>query len=595
MVRPIQSETAAKPQRTVARISSTQAKGRSYTGCLECKLRKIKCDESKPTCGQCNRTGRECSGSTLQRSVRWSDKHEKFKNQRNPSHHQKTPRTTTANSGKCKDRCSGNSPGSASTPEENALSYPAIDVDANSKRTTPDLDLPRFLEINSEPVISPPSSNTDCSQTRNLLCDISSVTDSTRDVEMPYFLMEDWAVDDNQNFNPDIFGSHVEFEDSIYQDLAAAAFTPSSGHSFEYSASHGILLDSDPFDLATNDQNMGDCPLPLEEPNSTNGTVTRGNSFGDNVMFDSRQSFGSDFFDNFDNRYRTRGEGSIRPQPILESTRLVEHYFARVCALFSTFDSELNPFRLFVKQKWQSSELIYYTVQSMAAACLWDESPHMRRQAATNQILAVNCLQRELELSKLSTSIEALFALFLLGLSSCWHDHRAFGLQHLKVAQAAILEDSPGDDINTSETHAFFTKALIYWEMVTSPVAPDSLTEKHLRYRQTRGNSSTAPQKPPWLISKRIAPHPWAGISSTIQRIFGEVLKNVQLYMTFRRTPTLTRSDLSRMSHLLNEVEILEEEAWYLELPRVEEIDDFGDADTPACKAILLPSAGHKE
>ncbi|KAI9849671.1 MAG: hypothetical protein M1837_002796 [Sclerophora amabilis] len=33
---------------------------RSRTGCLTCKSRKIRCDEEKPTCGQCRRASREC-------------------------------------------------------------------------------------------------------------------------------------------------------------------------------------------------------------------------------------------------------------------------------------------------------------------------------------------------------------------------------------------------------------------------------------------------------------------------------------------------------------------------------------------------------
>ncbi|XP_044721301.1 fungal zn(2)-Cys(6) binuclear cluster domain-containing protein [Hirsutella rhossiliensis] len=33
---------------------------RSYSGCLTCRQRKLKCDESKPLCDNCRRSSREC-------------------------------------------------------------------------------------------------------------------------------------------------------------------------------------------------------------------------------------------------------------------------------------------------------------------------------------------------------------------------------------------------------------------------------------------------------------------------------------------------------------------------------------------------------
>ena len=39
---------------------------RVYTGCLTCRMRKVKCGEEKPTCARCNSTRRQCDGySTL--------------------------------------------------------------------------------------------------------------------------------------------------------------------------------------------------------------------------------------------------------------------------------------------------------------------------------------------------------------------------------------------------------------------------------------------------------------------------------------------------------------------------------------------------
>ncbi|KAH3001521.1 hypothetical protein KXV73_001875, partial [Aspergillus fumigatus] len=35
---------------------------RSRRGCLTCKVRRVKCDEEKPTCCRCRSTGRKCDG-----------------------------------------------------------------------------------------------------------------------------------------------------------------------------------------------------------------------------------------------------------------------------------------------------------------------------------------------------------------------------------------------------------------------------------------------------------------------------------------------------------------------------------------------------
>ncbi|KIM98245.1 hypothetical protein OIDMADRAFT_128522, partial [Oidiodendron maius Zn] len=35
---------------------------KSRNGCITCKIRRIKCDESKPSCKKCSNTGRKCDG-----------------------------------------------------------------------------------------------------------------------------------------------------------------------------------------------------------------------------------------------------------------------------------------------------------------------------------------------------------------------------------------------------------------------------------------------------------------------------------------------------------------------------------------------------
>ncbi|KAI1615614.1 hypothetical protein EDD36DRAFT_417109 [Exophiala viscosa] len=46
----------------VSELVPQHPRRRTRTGCLTCKKRKIKCDESKPSCQKCSSTGRKCDG-----------------------------------------------------------------------------------------------------------------------------------------------------------------------------------------------------------------------------------------------------------------------------------------------------------------------------------------------------------------------------------------------------------------------------------------------------------------------------------------------------------------------------------------------------
>ncbi|KAL2807765.1 hypothetical protein BJX63DRAFT_60948 [Aspergillus granulosus] len=47
-------------EQTERRSRATKLKVR--TGCITCKIRRVKCDEGKPSCSRCVSTGRKCDG-----------------------------------------------------------------------------------------------------------------------------------------------------------------------------------------------------------------------------------------------------------------------------------------------------------------------------------------------------------------------------------------------------------------------------------------------------------------------------------------------------------------------------------------------------
>lgn len=68
---------------------------------------------------------------------------------------------------------------------------------------------------------------------------------------------------------------------------------------------------------------------------------------------------------------------------------LVTHWFERVCLIWSGYDSHLNLNRNIAAQLWQDSEPVYNCLQSMSAASLSANIPHMRKTATAHLGCAV--------------------------------------------------------------------------------------------------------------------------------------------------------------------------------------------------------------
>ncbi|KAB5530277.1 fungal-specific transcription factor domain-containing protein [Coniochaeta sp. 2T2.1] len=68
--RPVQAPSS--PEKAPRQVKS---KHKSRSGCQACKLRRLKCDETKPSCRNCQKKGQECPGYTLR--LQWSTKYER--------------------------------------------------------------------------------------------------------------------------------------------------------------------------------------------------------------------------------------------------------------------------------------------------------------------------------------------------------------------------------------------------------------------------------------------------------------------------------------------------------------------------------------
>ncbi|KAF2222744.1 fungal-specific transcription factor domain-containing protein [Elsinoe ampelina] len=275
-----------------------------------------------------------------------------------------------------------------------------------------------------------------------------------------------------------------------------------------------------------------------------------------------------------------------------QGTKLVEHYFTKICALYSCFDSFLNPFRSIVGQQWSNSASTYYAIQSMAAAHLANELPFMKREGMELHRQASEHLGKELVNLQASKSMDdqPLLTLLLLGMSACWQRPGDLGLPFLRTARSFLRSNVRKKNSAVSRPLLqMFEEALIYWEMVTSFVASDSdidilQAEKLSQMEQLddpEGDRIGPSHDPAVFNNSTIVPHPWTGVSLVSQILLGQVGKVIY---AVRTQHVLAKNRPDYVNIALN----LEESLLALALPESSSMVNCGDGSTSPVDFITL-------
>ncbi|KAI5257164.1 hypothetical protein E4T42_01288 [Aureobasidium subglaciale] len=275
-----------------------------------------------------------------------------------------------------------------------------------------------------------------------------------------------------------------------------------------------------------------------------------------------------------------------------DSTGLVEHYFRDVCVLYSSFDSKLNPFRTVIGKLWDSSDSIFYAIQSMAAAHLANHNPVMEVQGLQMQRKAYGCLQHELQLAHVNQQVDdrLLLTVLLLGMSSPWHEAGDLGMAHLNAARGLIYPRLLREDGNQSEEMArndqFFAEALIYWEMCVAFVHKEPMTPG-------RENSNDATDyNEARTIGTKVMPHPWTGVGPRAQVLFAEVGRLVRNYRAISSPlsygATSEHVDPTKMITAAME---FEKELLNIRWPAIDDLVDVQDQSTGKLDFIMVAEA----
>ncbi|KAE8134260.1 Zn(II)2Cys6 transcription factor [Aspergillus pseudotamarii] len=256
------------------------------------------------------------------------------------------------------------------------------------------------------------------------------------------------------------------------------------------------------------------------------------------------------------------------------SWTLIEYYFKEVAALFSSYDSQMNPFRSTVSRLWGSSLAMCKTMQSMAAATLVNDFPQFGPLGRKLRNEAVDIIAKETVLDD-----KSLLALLMLGQTASWHDSKDLGISFFNLLRNH-LETKPLEIANPERgnNHQFFQEALVYWEMLLSFVADDTAV--------LSGNAAADPGGP--LVLQRI-PHPWTGIARDTQFTVQEVGRLVRCERKRIRARVFTsRADITQAQKAIEKAQELEERLLELAHPAEAEIVSPGDDETPVWHLLTM-------
>ncbi|KAJ5788351.1 Aflatoxin biosynthesis regulatory protein [Penicillium paradoxum] len=265
------------------------------------------------------------------------------------------------------------------------------------------------------------------------------------------------------------------------------------------------------------------------------------------------------------------------------SWTLIEYYFKEVAALFSSYDSQMNPFRTTVSRLWGSSLAMCRTMQSMAAATLVSEFPQFGPMGRKMRDEAVNIITREAVIDD-----KSLLALLMLGQTASWHDPTDLGISFFNLLRKQLNTISssshpPGGDFskNDSNNYRFFEEALIYWEMLLSFVADNDTMVISDNCRSTSSMDES-------LVLQRV-PHPWTGIARDTQftvHEVGQLIRHERKRVHSRRFTS--QADITRAQLAMEKARQLEERLLGLAHPSEAEIVSPGDDDTPVWHLLTM-------
>ncbi|KAK2678516.1 Fungal transcription factor [Fusarium oxysporum f. sp. vasinfectum] len=294
----------------------------------------------------------------------------------------------------------------------------------------------------------------------------------------------------------------------------------------------------------------------------------------------------------FTDRYKPTAKRLISASAVVErplndySTILVEYYFKDTAAILALYDSEMNPFRSTVSRVWTSSELIYCTLQSMAASFLSNVYPQLLHTGLYFRQKAIRLLN---DLDDSAIHEQALIALFMIGGTASWFDVNDTGSEYFPRLKKHVQSlKTSGRMSPTGQSQAFFENTLACWEMFLAFVVDGDENEV---FDSPHLPLLPADQEPePGSIFPVVQiPHPVTGVAheihTTLARVGRLVRRNRRRAMSKQ---FLTRESILEAHREVDEAAELEIFLTNLQVPLESVIVQTGDSQTPTWHLTAL-------
>ncbi|KAL1630672.1 hypothetical protein SLS54_000543 [Diplodia seriata] len=593
-----------------ATLLPPRKKPKSRDGCQRCKVKRLKCDETKPDCRNCVTRGIVCPG--YKKFIKWSTKYEAYM----PG----ASRTLILGPNQLREdkRLRNGSRvinfAESSSPEEEGIQEV---VERPTKRL-------RRTEKVGQPLGGQPRDEEQ--EARLAREDDGEAQKRAAALEEHIARVAKCVQPVQQEPEEDVVQSIETGEEQSVRNTATPPSAPEAPDIDALPEDDPPLLDSGEFEIPDFDFSTLDS-LPIDDrvDQAEDEEAEENVESHDLVIQNGTQDdswLSRELLRNF---YGMNSGPSSGPAFFEPGMALVEHYFKSVCALYSSFDSALNPFRTAVGRIWDSSPSVNYAIQSMAAAQLANFYPQMVVTGLELQRKAYQHLQDEMTMvtAGCQSSERALLAILLLGLTACWHDENDLGLTHLAAARALIyprlIAPVPPENNVIRRQNQFFEESLIYWEMLIGFVSPESSINdtagRHGKPWQSGGlgplgiasSFMSGNRSHAFASGNKLLPHPWTGIAPNVQMLFAEVGRLVRHerlshrqassahpsdppgYST--RPPPSSAPAQQEQRDKLAWATLLEEQLLSSDLPAAGDLIDPGDAATARADFVQLGEA----
>ncbi|KUJ08248.1 uncharacterized protein LY89DRAFT_338878 [Mollisia scopiformis] len=468
------TKTAAPPKKPTGIVKPKQSKSRN--GCITCKAKRLKCDETKPTCQQCHKRSVTCGG--YKKDFKWRPFEETtFVNKTAP------PKPKGRNSipqNKVQDVTTGASPSdasSSSTPAEAEQDIPMQDSFFHAAAPTP-----------PPPSFTPPNGFQDMQFDHPPMFDMSTPP-YMRELPRPRFEADTVTrslsslFDDNSNVPPNTGRPSFSGQSPRLIDL----LLPGS----ELNARPGsvtvppLVLPTQAMELSPMMDNQFLPPIEMQQENSLEDDIEeiiREPQMPDSDMWMSlrgpllvsRSPTASPTTiirdDPFNKIYRQPEVQAGSPE------MLMLRFDKQTCGILSVKDGPTeNPWRTLVWPLARDSPALYHAIASMTAFHTSKEKPALRVDGMEHMRRSIRSLATGIEKMRTDT---ALATTLVLAFSESWDQHISTGIEHLRGARILVnqalvshkKQNLIGDDLTRLK---FLCNTWVYMDVIARLTSVD--------------------------------------------------------------------------------------------------------------------------